>query len=121
MRFFKKERSLIGREGNEKIQVEAWGHNALRVRATKYPEFSGKNHALDYVEPGDCQIRRDEQKAEIQNGKIRCVIDCRGFMEFYSGEKLILKEYYRSFSGANAHSPSMKIIDRDHKSKTGGD
>lgn len=121
MRFFKKERSLFGREGNEKIQVEAWGHNALRVRATKYPEFSGKNHALDYVEPGDCQIRQDEQKAEIQNGKIRCVIDCRGFMEFYSGEKLILKEYYRSFSGANAHSPSMKIFARDYKSMTGGD
>lgn len=121
MRFKKEAAALIGREGNELLQIEAWGHNALRVRATKYPEFTGNNHALEKAKSDGAYIILQDKKAQIRNGKIRCVIDCRGFMEFYSGETLILKEYYRSFSGANAHSPSLKLVARDFKSITGGD
>ena len=121
MKFIKEAKALIGREGNEFIQVEPWGHNALRVRATKYPKFTGNDHALDYVDSNETDIELDEHRAQIHNGKLRCVIDERGFMEFYSRETLILKEYYRSFSGANAHSPSLKLVARDFKSITGGD
>lgn len=48
MRFIIKENALIARNGNETIEVRAWGTNALRVRVTQYPQFTGKK----------CRIRR---------------------------------------------------------------
>ena len=121
MRFTEGNYSLIGRERNEIIEITAWGTNALRVRATQYPKFVEDNKALDYVEPRDVQINLAVEKSEIRNGKIRCVVDCRGWLTFYKEDKQILKEYYRSFSGANEHSPSMKIFARDFKAMAGGD
>lgn len=121
MRFTEGNYSLIGRERNETIEITAWGTNALRVRATQYPKFVEDNKALDYVEPKDVEINLAVEKSEIRNGKIRCVVDCRGWLTFYREDKQILKEYYRSFSGANEHSPSMKIFARDFKAMAGGD
>lgn len=122
MRFTEGKQSLIGRERNETLEIMAWGKNAFRVRATQYPAFSEENQALEYVEAkDDVKIQITPEMAEIQNGKIRCVIDCRGWLTFYKEDKQILKEYYRSFSGANEHSPSMKIFAREYKALQGGD
>ncbi len=123
MKFVEKEQALIGKGGNETLEVRAWGRNGLRVRATQYPEFTGKDVALDYVKPqdGEVEITIGEEFAEIRNGVLRCVIEKRGWMEFYKGEKLILKEYYRSFVIANEHSPSMKVNAREFKAYAGGD
>ncbi len=112
---------LVCRDRNETIEIIPWGNNALRVRGTQYPEFSKDDVALEYVAGNDVELTIAPHCSEIRNGKLRCVIDCRGWMTFYKGEKQILKEYYRSFSGANEHSPSMKVFAREYKAILGGD
>lgn len=121
MRFTEGSNSLIGREKNEILEIKAWGKNAFRVRATQYPEFSKDDKALEYVSADDVEINVVWDKSEIRNGRIRCEVDYRGWLTFYDGDRQILKEYYRSFSGANEHSPSMKIYAREFKAMHGGD
>lgn len=121
MRFTKGENKLICRDRNETLEIIPWGKNAFRVRGTQYPEFSNDNVALEFVAATDVEIKVEPYVSEIRNGKIRCVADCRGFLTFYKGDKQILKEYYRSFNGANEHSPSMKVFARDYKAIAGGD
>lgn len=122
MRFHHDGNALIAKNGNETIKVQAWGKNALRVRVTQYPGFTEENVALEYAEPEDIvAVEMMQNMATIQNGKINCIISKSGWMEFYKNEKLILKEYYRAFGGANEHSPSMKVTAREFKALTGGD
>lgn len=121
MRFIEKNKSLIGYDRNETVEIKAWGKNAFRVRATQYPQFSNDDKALTYALAEEVEVRVALDKSEIRNGKIRCVVDYRGWLTFYNGKKQILKEYYRSFNGANEHSPSMKVFAREFKAMQGGD
>jgi len=121
MIFSRENNSLIGRFRNETIEVKAWGTNALRVRVTQYPKFTGEDNALDYVEPKDVEIKIAPDKSEIRNGKIKCIIANGGWITFFKEDKQILKEYYRAFTGANEHSPSMKVFAREFKALQGGD
>lgn len=111
---------LIARKQNEKILIEAWGNNALRVRVTHNADFTDDNRALSPV-LSSAEITIDEGKAVIKNGKIRCIAAKSGWLEFYSENKLILKEYYRGFCNANEHSPSMKLYAREFKAVSGND
>ncbi len=120
MRFSIQNNTLIARHQNETLKVEAWGRNALRVRATRNAAFTGDDKALLPVE-SSAQICEEEGGARIVNGEISCYISENGWMEFYRGDSLILKEYYRDFSNANEHSPSMKICAREWKPVSGSD
>ena len=120
MYFEECEGRLAARERNEKILIEAWGNNALRVRVTYNSGFTEDNKALSPVF-SSAEITLDDRKAVIKNGKISCVIAKSGWMEFYSGDKSILKEYYRSFWDANEHSPCMKFHAREFKPVSGED
>lgn len=120
MKFFDANSKLTARYRNETLMVEAWGTNALRVRATQNAEFSSNDNALEHL-TGPAEISITEHSAVIRNGKISCMINENGWMEFYSNDKLILKEYYRDFNGANCHSPSMKLTAREFKPVSGSD
>lgn len=120
MYFFDKNNKLIAKQGNETVMIEAWGTNALRVRATQNAEFNGSDNALSATET-KAEVTITEEGAVIKNGKISCMFFKSGWIEFYSGEQLILKEYYRDFRGANDHSPSMKITAREFKPVSGND
>lgn len=123
MRFEQTELALQGRSGNELVEIRAWGKNALRVRATRYPQFTGEMQGLEEQTETPLEqvsISISGQKGEIQNGKLRCVFDSRGFLTFYKGDCQILKEYYRAGWGINPHSPSMKVTAREFKAHTGG-
>ena len=121
MRFTQGSNSLIGHDRNETLEIKAWGKNGFRVRATQYPKFSEDDKALEYVPAKDVEVHMSLEKSDIRNGRLRCVVDYRGWLTFYDGDRRILKEYYRSFSGANEHSPSMKIYAREFKAMQGGD
>ena len=121
MFFSKKDNSLIAKYGNETVLIEPWGKNALRVRATLYPTFSGEDKALMPAPKYNTKIEIRENSAEITNGKITAFFHKNGWLEFYRGEKLILKEYYRDFSFANEHSPCMRVVAREYKPLVGGD
>lgn len=114
MFLFRKDR-LIFQDGNETLSVEGYGRDGLRVRAALEADFPDQG----IVGPSPevfAKIRLIENGAEISNGKLTCRIHQNGWLSFYEGEKLLIKEYYRDFSGANEHSPSMKVRAREYRS-----
>lgn len=120
MIFYKKENSLIWKNENELVAIEAWGNNALRVRTTMYPKLNNENWALEYVKPSDVRVFIENDKAIIINGKIKAEISNIGKITFFKDGEIILNEYYRAF-GFTKHSPSMKVKAREFKPINGGD
>ncbi len=115
MFFSVEDNALIAQEGNERIRIEGWGECALRVRATLNASFSCAEKGLLSRPKSHAEVKRVENGAIIQNGSLCCIVHEHGWMEFYDGDTLLLKEYYRDFSGANGHSPSMKLRAREYK------
>lgn len=92
----KKENKLCMRLSEELVEIEAWGKNALRVRATRNTGFSEAKKGIDHVAPENVRICIDEGKGSIQNGKITCEVTLNGLLTFYRDGTEILREYYRS-------------------------
>ena len=89
--------ALVAQRGGETLKIEAWGKNALRVRATMLSDFIGEDWALtekvsdnggsevtvkiykkDYLE-GEGYISH-QPHAEIRNGRIRAEINFAGVL-----------------------------------------
>ena len=98
-----KENKLCIRLAEEWIEIEAWGTNALRVRATKNAAFSVAKKGIDYVAPNDAHVCIEESRGMIRNGRITCEIAPKGALTFYRDGTEILREYYRS--SANGKTP----------------
>ena len=47
MKFWKENESLCWKHQYETVKITPWGRNALRVRTTKYPNFTDRNWALE--------------------------------------------------------------------------
>ncbi|MBQ6707366.1 MAG: family 31 glucosidase [Clostridia bacterium] len=121
MFFSDKGNTIFCRNGNEILEITAWGKNALRVRATTNPSFTDNNKALDFCEPHDkvkIEIAENDY-ADITNGKIRCRVHMRGYLTFYNNGKQILKEYTRVFKEANDHAYCMPVYGRHYKAQDG--
>lgn len=78
MRFWKENQSLIWKHQYETVCITPWGKNALRIRATKFPNFTEHNWALDepiLTSSTDVfiEINKDEStetsNASITNGR----------------------------------------------------
>lgn len=120
--FFERDNNgIVGKYENEILRIEGWGHNGLRVRSTRYPEFEKNNWALEYKEPDDVEIIIKEDVSIIRNGKIKAEITKFGQITFYKEDKEILDEYYRHFGGKTRHTPSLKLFAREFMPVTGGD
>ena len=83
----------------EKLMIEAWGRDSLRLRASFgsgiQMELPG---ALIDPAPGDAQITIDEDKAVIRNGKIAAELHMNGHLRFIntiSGAVLLEEEIMR--------------------------
>ena len=127
--------ALVFWKNGEKVRIEAWGENSLRVRSTMLPDFTDKNWALT-EDAGKCDAKieffeRDHwvgdgnidkrEYASITNGRIRCEVNFVGILSFFRDEKLILREYYRSYDGTISQgSRCLKIVARDWKGIIGG-
>lgn len=110
----------------ERICIEPWGQNSLRVRATQYTKFTGRDWALSEPLPQDekkAEITIDgNQSAIIQNGRISARVNGSGVITFYKDDKQFLREYYRNYNGTESlESRCLKIIGRDYKPIIGGD
>ncbi len=119
MRFETEQNRLIARSGNECVQIEGWGENSLRVRAS-LNGFSQKDKALAPA-AGNAVAKLTEDGARIENGLLRCEMHQSGWLAFYRGDVLLSKEYYRDFSWANGHSPSMKVRAREYRPLRGAE
>ena len=91
--FLEKEGKLIYSYAGETVCIEAWGKDALRVRATKNRSFTGRDWALEAKDAhaGEVEIFEDPSAkggafanmyegtdtsyGKITNGKLHAVID----------------------------------------------
>lgn len=124
MKFFKESTALIVKLRGETLRIEAWGNDSLRVRCTKNANFTEYDWALTEAvsAPSDLEINIGDGVASIRNGRLRADVNIVGILSFYRDDKLILREYYRSYYGTiSKESNCLKLIARNYKPILGGD
>lgn len=90
--------ALVYRWDGEVLSVEPWGANSFRVRSTVLGELEDTDYALLPQEPVKAEIKVEEYKGVITNGKITAVLEVSGWskkcdISFYNQNgKLLLKE-----------------------------
>ena len=92
------ENKLIYQYDSERMQVEPWGENSLRVRSVRMGEpIEGKDWALSQSHTTKAQITVHDDRATIINGKLRAEVLPGGKLCFYNQNgKLLLEEYARN-------------------------
>ena len=126
MRFFKENNSLCFKHQYETMMITPWGKNALRVRATKYPQFTQHDWALEEAVPdtsAEVSIEINEDNtASIQNGRLRLDVDASGILTYYRDGKKFIKEYHRDYDQPSCpESRCLRIRGREYKAIIGGD
>ena len=136
MEFIREGSALLCRRQGETLRIEPWGKDALRVRATMYPAFTGQAWALtETPEAADAEIQIGEEsqregdgtfcaypRAEIRNGRISATVNRAGVITFFRDGKKILREYYRNYGGSiTRESHCLKVVNRQWTPYTGGD
>lgn len=83
---------LIREYDHERVWIEAWGENAVRVRAS-YNDIQNDEWALLPATSTHAQVIIEEDRATIVNGKIKAEISKQGQISFYNQDgKLLLHE-----------------------------
>lgn len=93
-----KNNRLIYSFENETMYVEAWGENALRVRAAKMGQSLLENDwALTEPHRESARIELKGERAVVVNGKIRAEVTASGKLVFYNQNgKCLLEEFARN-------------------------
>lgn len=73
-----RENRLVYQYDAEKVWIEAWGENALRIRATKEAQMPMEDWALSAKGSDQVKLERRKEGAVIGNGKIRAEVSERG-------------------------------------------
>lgn len=127
---------LVYSYDGEKVCIEAWGENALRVRSTKNRTFTENNWALceeaeqkaeikifedneaDAVAYANMYMGTDKSYAEIENGKIKAIINAGGVLSFYKKEgTLLLKENWKRLQ--DEISAPLNVYGREYSPRDG--
>jgi alpha-D-xyloside xylohydrolase len=108
---------------SEQVWLEAWGRDAVRVRATKTSAMPIENWAL--LEPSDIKAETDvsDASATLINGKIKATITKRGKITIWnSSGKLLLEEYTRHRRDlTDPKCSALEVEAREFKPNIGGD
>ncbi len=126
MRFWKENESLMWKHQYETVMITPWGKNALRIRATMYPNFAEQNWALEEPIPNTTDDRfieiNGKDSASITNGRLCIKVDFSGIMTFYRDGQKFLKEYHRDYDQPSCpESRCLKIRGREYKPIPGGE
>ena len=123
--FEEKDHALLYRYDAERVIVEPWGKNSLRVRASKMPEMPDELWALDGKPEGreEARIVIHDFSAEIVNGNIKAVVNNIGKITFYNQKgEVLLEEYVRNREDMFADTcSSLEVEAREFKPIIGGD
>ncbi len=122
--FEEKDGALYYRYDAERMIVEPWGDNSLRVRASKMPEMPQELWALNgKPEKNEAKVTIGEYSAQIVNGKIRAVVNNIGKLTFYNQkDEVLLEEYVRNREDMFADTcSSLEVEAREFKPIIGGD
>jgi alpha-D-xyloside xylohydrolase len=108
---------------SEQVWLEAWGRNAIRVRATKSNVMPNENWAL--LEPSDKKAETDvcDDSATLVNGGIKATITKRGKITIWNKDgKLLLEEYARHRRDiTDPKCSALEVEAREFKPNIGGD
>lgn len=115
--------TLIRQYDSEKMYIQPWGDNSLRVRCTKQAELLENNDwALLPQENCSSKITINVNEACIENGKIRLEIDMGGKLTFYNHKgDILLEEYVRNRNNINKFCSALNIDAREFRPILGGD
>ncbi len=118
-----RDNKLVYHYDAEEVWIEAWGPNALRVRAKKERRMPEEDWALCRKGDAEPDISYTEQGARIINGKIRAEITKLGKIMMYNAEgKLLLEEYCRNRRDLlDAKCSAIEVEAREFKPIQGGD
>lgn len=109
---------------SELVQIESWGPNAFRIRATKFHTLPADQWALTETPPeATPSISVKEDHATITNGNITATISSKGkiIIKNAKGERL-LEEYVRNRNDVLDPKCSSLMVDgREFKPLLGGD
>jgi alpha-D-xyloside xylohydrolase len=109
---------------SERLQIEAWGPNALRVRATKYHTLPSEDWALTIPPPRtDAAVSMREDYASINNGNITATVSKRGKIVIKNSKGVkLLEEYRRTRSEVtDPKCSALEVEAREFKPMLGGD
>ena len=122
--FEKRGNTLCYRYESERIVIEPWGSNSLRVRASKLAEMPQENWAL-LVPQAECEpvIEIYPDGALIWNGKICAKINLIGKITFCNSKgDVLLEEYVRNRKDMYGDTcSSLELEAREFKPILGGD
>ena len=122
--FERKGNALCYRYEAERLIIEPWGANSLRVRAWKTPEMDPQDWALLSPEgESSPEIVAAEDGGSIVNGKIRAEINLIGRITFYNQKgEILLQEYLRNRRDMFGDTcSSLDVEAREFKPIIGGD
>lgn len=116
---------LVMESKGEKLWIEPWGANSIRIRATKMMEIDTTQLMQWSLLPqSKCTpvINLSDDSATFINGKLKVFIDCTGKMTFYNQhDKILLEEYRRTKENMNDFCSDLNIKPREFKPILGGD
>jgi alpha-D-xyloside xylohydrolase len=121
--FINDNNGLIVKHQYETLRIEAWGKDALRIRSTVYPAFTGQDWALtEDVNSSEAQVEINEKLAVITNGRISAEVNPQGVIALFKDGKFLLREYFRNYEGTLCReSRCLKYINREYTPYIGGD
>lgn len=120
----KEKNKLCYEYDSEQLWIEAWGRNALRVRATKNAQMPQENWALQKAidTTADVNIKIEDHVATIKNGNISASISKFGKITIYnqSGSR-IMEEYSRNRRDiCDKKCSAIEVEAREFKPNIGG-
>lgn len=126
MQFTTTDNGLQMNHQGETLRIEPWGKDAFRVRATRYPQFTGEKWALGEEVPeigrqAAVEINEAEHTAQITNGRLKITINPSGVLRFFKDGKQFLQEYHRNYDGSvSKESICLKLVGRHYEPIIGG-
>jgi len=115
---------LIWEYDSEKLWVEPWGMNSLRVRVSHLAAMPDDEGAL--LQPNDkindALIMINENEATIVNGRIQARMTSAGKLTFLNSKgEVLLQEYVRNRNDIHGFCSALNIDAREFKPILGGD
>lgn len=119
---YSKDRRLVFRYEAEQLWIEAWGENALRVRATKCSKMPTEDWALQTPAQTEAEMNVVEKESSISDGKIRATVSSRGKVMIYNQKgELILEGYARHREDfEDPKCSALNVQAREFKARQGG-
>lgn len=141
MKLYSEDNRLVIQRGTEKVFIESWGENSLRVRMTKEAQMDKNDWALcescekpepkieikeiDITEPWYYGEDRESHKASameasITNGNITARVSFEGWISFYNQKgNLLTAEYWRTRDRIDRYAVPLRVEGREIKPITG--